>query len=665
MQVDTDIAFDWGAGGEPVSGKKMGANGWSGRWTGYVRPEYSDSYTFSVLSDGGATLSIDGVRIVDNLNATAVGPEVSGTVVLTGGVWYDLQVEYVPALAELGRGAKLQLWWKSPQQEKQLVPGSRLRTSAALVGPESATGQPNGGYNLLEVHPTVVCATASDIRGAGLSIATAGVSASFTVWSKDMYGNLRDDTNDMLVARMFPDDATAETGITYQGTGLQATYYERIGLTEPKHAASKGSVVDFDDRFTLHKYQFNDVNNDASLVSLAKGEVFSARWMGLVRPSTAGTYTFHLGMTAATEERVKLWVGNQLLIDEWESLSAVKPKGVFTVGAANQVYPIRIAYKNPLTSATAKLQLKWEASGITEETITTNFLYPCQHASALNSNGASCDSDSKIQTQTTDDSNAKLNFGDDASSTAFGMRRLTPTTAGLAPERAGPYTTSFAAFNGNRHPFSYVQTRAGSHTIAAHEVAYKDYDGTDSFATTVGAGLMATYYETDAFGTPRNAYDCQAGRGGCTAGSGATGTVTITTSGLVTPASLIADGIFSVRWAGMVRAPGTTQMVTFRAKVGSSTAKDERVKLWVDNSLIIDQWASLAATVADAARQQLTPNQLYDIKVEYKNVVAGSADGSQLSLMAAWNSQVSDPCENASCAHARTRLTCTNSYTCV
>jgi len=640
-QQDSNIAFDWGTASSPISSVAVGAEGWSARWTGYVRPVYSDLYTFSVLSDGGVKLYVDGKIVIDSWSSTTE-KEVSGSIVLTGGIWYDIQLEYVPGPTPPAHEAKLHLSWNSPQQGKQLVPSERLRSSASLVGPESSTGGPNGGFNILDVHPTVVCAATSDMRGPGLSIATAGISASFTVWSKDMYGNLRDDTHDVLHARMFPDDAEMESGIIYGGTGLQATYYDRLGLTNPLRAASGGSTIDFSNRFTLDQYQFNDGN---SPVSLAKSQSFSARWAGLVRPTNAALYTFHLDMTSGTSERLKLWVDNIAIIDQWTSLNTASPSGTITFSTANDLYSVKLWYRNPSSAATAKAMLQWESDGIAKEVTTKNFLYPCQHASGLNSQGASCDSDSKIQTQTTDNSAEKLDKGDSASSVAFGLRRLTPTTTGLAPARDGPFETklwngnsAFAPFKGNRRPFSYVQTRAGSHTIAAHEVAYDLYDGSKSFAAVVGTGLMATYYETPSFGTPRNAYDCQQGRTLCN-----THNVDFSTGGLNAPFSLIADGSFSARFSGMIRAPDTTARVVLSTAVGSASVKDERVKLWVDNSLLIDEWSSLSSTAPSAARIDFEANQFYDIKIEYKNVVAGATDGSRLKLTAAWNNQAPAP----------------------
>ena len=63
----------------------------------------------------------------------------------------------------------------------------------------------SGGDLQLDMLPSVVSGTASTIAGQGLSIATAGIVASFTVMAMDMYGNLRDDCNDMMFVRMIPD----------------------------------------------------------------------------------------------------------------------------------------------------------------------------------------------------------------------------------------------------------------------------------------------------------------------------------------------------------------------------------------------------------------------------------------------------------------------------
>jgi hypothetical protein len=82
----------------------------------------------------------------------------------------------------------------------------------------------------------------------------------------------------------------------------------------------------------------------------------------------------------------------------------------------------------------------------------------------------------------------------------------------------------------------------------------------------------------------------------------------------------------------LIRIPVATSL-TFQTNIGSSIV-DERVKLWIDNSLLIDQWSSLATTTPSSILPSnlMVADQLYDISVEYKNVVGGAADGSSLSL---------------------------------
>ena len=60
--------------------------------------------------------------------------------------------------------------------------------------------------------PAVASGKTSLIAGPGLSIATAGISASFTVLSKDMYGNMRDSCADIMYVRMLPDAPTCTLG---------------------------------------------------------------------------------------------------------------------------------------------------------------------------------------------------------------------------------------------------------------------------------------------------------------------------------------------------------------------------------------------------------------------------------------------------------------------
>jgi hypothetical protein len=88
-----------------------------------------------------------------------------------------------------------------------------------------------------------------------------------------------------------------------------------------------------------------------------------------------------------------------------------------------------------------------------------------------------------------------------------------------------------------------------------------------------------------------------------------------------------ASALFAVRWAGFVK-PSATSEYTFRALVSGTTGTPnaERVKLWIDNSLIIDQWTSIASTSPSGTISfPSAADNLYDVQMEYKRVTATPA----------------------------------------
>ena len=61
-----------------------------------------------------------------------------------------------------------------------------------------------------------------------------------------------------------------------------------------------------------------------------------------------GTYTFFATATEA-DDRVKLWVDNQLLVDQWSSLQSLVNEGTIGLGLEDAYYEIEIAYKQGIT----------------------------------------------------------------------------------------------------------------------------------------------------------------------------------------------------------------------------------------------------------------------------------------------------------------------------
>lgn len=138
-RTDATVNFDWGTGSPDPS---IGADTFSVRWTGQAQPQFSETYTFYTRTDDGVRLWVNGSLIIDKW--IDQGPtEWSGTLALTGGVKYNIQMEYY----ENGGGAVAQLSWSSPSQAKQIIPQSRLFTTFGGI-PKPWTSQDIGAVGL-------------------------------------------------------------------------------------------------------------------------------------------------------------------------------------------------------------------------------------------------------------------------------------------------------------------------------------------------------------------------------------------------------------------------------------------------------------------------------------------------------------------------------------
>jgi hypothetical protein len=97
----------------------------------------------------------------------------------------------------------------------------------------------------------------------------------------------------------------------------------------------------------------------AAIVADGFGTDFSARWQGLVSAPNTETYTFYTEIAGA-DERVRLWLDNVLVVDEWSSLRSLLPSA--TLGMmASTLYEIELEYQNPTESY--GFRLLWTGTG--------------------------------------------------------------------------------------------------------------------------------------------------------------------------------------------------------------------------------------------------------------------------------------------------------------
>jgi len=111
---DALIDFNWGSQAPDPS---MEPDTFSVRWTGQIRPAYSETYTFHTITDDGVRLWVNGEKLIDRW-VDQPPTETTGTIALEAGKSYDVRMEFY----DNGGGAEARLLWSSPSQPKTAVP---------------------------------------------------------------------------------------------------------------------------------------------------------------------------------------------------------------------------------------------------------------------------------------------------------------------------------------------------------------------------------------------------------------------------------------------------------------------------------------------------------------------------------------------------------------
>ena len=139
-----------------------------------------------------------------------------------------------------------------------------------------------------------------------------------------------------------------------QGNGLKGEYYNNTNFTDLAVTRTDTSV-DFDWGF-------------GSPASNIASDTFSVRWTGKVEPLYSETYTFQ----TTSDDGVRLWVNNQLIIDEYRDQGASTYSGNITLNAGQQ-YDIRMEYYENGGAAVA--ELAWSSASQPLQIIPRSQLY--------------------------------------------------------------------------------------------------------------------------------------------------------------------------------------------------------------------------------------------------------------------------------------------------
>jgi glucose/arabinose dehydrogenase/PKD repeat protein len=89
---------------------------------------------------------------------------------------------------------------------------------------------------------------------------------------------------------------------------------------------------------------------------------FSVRWVGEVQPQFTKTYTFF----TQTDDGVRLWINNQLLVDQWHNQALTEWSGNIALTAGTW-YPVKMEYYEDGGDAGA--YLLWQCQGLAKQVI--------------------------------------------------------------------------------------------------------------------------------------------------------------------------------------------------------------------------------------------------------------------------------------------------------
>ena len=359
-RIDTEIDFYWGTSSPDTN--QIGDNSFSVRWEGEVLPLYNETYTFYTFSDDGAKLYVDGQVLVDQFN-NQTPTEWSGSIALTAGQKVSITLEYMEA-----SGVSLvELYWESESQEKEIIPTRYLYPPNAPTQNQGICLEPIANQDS-GAAPITVEVEASSGLPVDLTVESGPASVSGNILT--LTGGL----GRVVLKASQPGDATynpapeIETSFYVysqtdgQGTGLLGTYFNNSNLTSQVFQRVDNEI----------DFNWGSGSPDGSIGM----NTYSVRWEGLIEAPYTETYEF----TTNSDDGVKLWVDNTLIINEWGGQELTPHSGTISLVKGQKV-PIKLEYQE--LNAYSIVSLSWSSPNVYPQVVPKRFLYTT-HVSAYN-----------------------------------------------------------------------------------------------------------------------------------------------------------------------------------------------------------------------------------------------------------------------------------------
>jgi len=177
-----------------------------------------------------------------------------------------------------------------------------------------------------------------------------GVNYTFLGWSDGgaISHNIAAPSEDATYTAIYRDTTGPEA------MGLAVQYYGTANLNTPVFARIEPNI--------------NWAVNAAAPHPSVPADQYSARWTGSVMANTTQRYTFY----TQADDGVRLWVNNQLLIDNWVDQGLTERSATFDM-VAGQKYALKLEYYERVGGSTIKLL--WSSATIAKQIIPTANLF--------------------------------------------------------------------------------------------------------------------------------------------------------------------------------------------------------------------------------------------------------------------------------------------------
>lgn len=115
-RVDASVYFAL-SNGAPAAG--VNPDNFSARWEGFIKPEFTETYTYTLAHTTGGRLSIGGTVLIDRFAAAGTG---TATFAATANTYYPIVVEWQNGTGD----AEIALKWNSPRVSIEVVKPANL-----------------------------------------------------------------------------------------------------------------------------------------------------------------------------------------------------------------------------------------------------------------------------------------------------------------------------------------------------------------------------------------------------------------------------------------------------------------------------------------------------------------------------------------------------------